>query len=490
MTFTKSPVISTYQTKPIRLVKELNSRGTNTSKDEDYVNVFAELIKNRVTKEHEFNLVKREGSTLFADAAGGSNEVRGSWYWKDQSEIYLAISTKVYVFNAVTGALVTTLNAVFGTSTGAVGFCEFLYDSGAAKLVVTDGTTLSTIDTAHAVVAGADADMPVHIPMPVFLDGYLFILKSGTADIYNSNLNDPLAYTAGDFITAEMFADKAVAITKLNNYLVVFGNRSIEYFWDAAEATGSPLQRNDTPVKLNGFLGGLAQLGNRIYFIGAADDAQPDMFILEDFKIVPNGSEALRRHLGSLTGTYSTSLVGNMVSISGHDFYVLNTGTSTYALELESKLWARWAYQAQTYFPIAFAMNVQTTAAYKCVFVLNGSSNNAIYKFSPTLYQDNGTNFTCTVVTDQEEFETFKQKSMSSLIIWADKTTATASVNVSWTDDDYQTFNTPIAVDLFQEKPDINRLGRFRRRAFKLTFAANYPLRLKGLEADLNMGQS
>lgn len=490
MPFSKTPQQSTYQTKTIRLVKELNSRGTNTNKDEDYINVFAELIKNRETKEHEFNLVKRDGTTSFATAAGGSNEVRGAYYWKDQSEIYLAISTKVYVFSATAGTLSATLNGVFGTSTGAVGFCEFLYDTGVTKLVVTDGTTLSTIDTAHTVVASADADMPAHIPMPVFLDGYLFILKTSTADIYNSNLNDPLAYTAGDFITAEMFADKATAIVKLNNYLVVFGNKSIEYFWDAAIATGSPLQRNDTPIKLNGYLGGLAQLGNKVYFIGSWDDSQPDLFILEDFKITPNGSEALRRHLSSLTGTFATALVGNIVSTGGHDFYVLNTGSSTYALELETRLWARWAYQALTYFPIAFAMNVQTTAAYKCVFTMNGSSDNAIYKFSPTLYQDSAVNFTSTVITDQVDFDTYNNKSMSRMVIWADKPTATASVTVYYTDDDYQNYTLWGTVDLYQEMPDIQRGGRFRRRAIKLTYAANQPLRLKGLEVDLNMGST
>lgn len=490
MPFSKTPSQSTYQTKIIKLVKELNSRDTNTNKDEDYVNVFTELIKNRQTKEHEFNLVKRNGTADFITAAGGAAEVRGAYYWKDQSEIYLAITTKVYVFNAVTGALITTLNAVFGTSSGAVGFCEFLYDTGITKLVVTDGTTLSTIDTAHTVVAGADADMPVHVPMPVFLDGYLFILKISTADIYNSNLNDPLAYTPGDFITAEMVADKATAIVKLNNYLVVFGNKSIEYFWDAAEPSGSPLHRNDTPIKLNGYLGGLAQLGNKIYFIGAFNDSQPDLYILEDFKINPYGSEALRRHLGSLTGTFSTALIGNIASISGHDFYVLNTGTSTYTMELETKLWARWTYQAQSYFPIAFTMNVQTASAYKCVFTLKGSNNNAVYKFDPSVYQDSSTNFTCTVVTDQEEFDTYNQKTMSRLIIWADRPSTASSLNIQWADDDYQTYNTAIAVDLFQELPCVYRLGRFRRRSFKLTFSDNQPLRLKGLEVDINLGQT
>ena len=73
------------------------------------------------------------------------------------------------------------------------------------------------------------------------------------------------------------------------------------------------------------------------------------------------------------------------------------------------------------------------------------------------------------------------------LTIWADRPTASSNMSVSWSDDDYQTFNTPITVDLNQDISCIYRLGQARQRAFKFTYTDNYPMRLKQVEVDINM---
>lgn len=485
MAFTRTPANNTYQTKQIKLVKELNSRGTNTDKDEDYINFYPELIKNRNTKENELYLVKRDGSTSFI-ASVASASVRGMFFWEAQNQLFVAVEDDIRIYNATTGSLTTTLNTAFGTSSGHVGFTEFLYDTGTVKIVATDGTTMITIDSAGTKVVGGDADMPVHLPYPVFLDGYLFIIKSGTADLYNSNLNDPLAYTAGDFITAEMIPDTATWLSRLNNYLVVAGNGSFEYFWDGAVATGSPLVKNDTPVKLTGLLGGMATLGNKIFAIASNNESLPDVYMLEDFKLVPLGTEAIRRHLGSITISGVTTIQAAMISRAGHDLYVFNTGSVCYAYDLESKLWSRWTWQDSSSFALVNAVNAQTGGGYKTFFSLSGAST--IYRFDAALYQDNGTTFPATVITDIEEFETYNQKNMHRLTVWADKPTSSATGTLYWSDDDYQTYTSGITIDLYQELPCTYRLGRFRRRAFKWTFNQNQPHRIKGFEVDINMG--
>lgn len=485
MAFSRTPEQSTYQTKQIRLVKEFNSRGTNANKDEDYVNFYPEQIKNRNTKENELYLVKRDGSTEFI-ASVASSSVRGLFFWEKQNQLFVAVSDDIYIYNATTGALTTTLSTAFSTTTGHVGFTEFLYDDGSVKVVATDGTTLQTIDSAGTRVAGADVDMPVHLPYPVFLDGYLFILAANTADLYNSELNDPLAYTAGDFITAEMLPDQATWVSRINNYLIVAGNQSIEYFWDAAVATGSPLQRNDTPIKLSGLLGGMASIGNKVFLIGSHNESQPDVFMLEDFKMTPLGTEAIRRHLASITVSGVTTIQASIVSRAGHDLYVFNTGSACYAYDIESKLWSRWTWQESSNFALENSVNAFTGGGYKTFFSLTGSS--AIYRFDASLYQDNGTTFPASVVTDNEEFNTYNQKAMHRLTVWADKPTSSATGTLQWTDDDYQNYSTGQSIDLYSELPSAYRLGRFRRRAFKWTFTQNQPHRLKGFEVDINLG--
>jgi hypothetical protein len=369
------------------------------------------------------------------------------------------------------------------TTTGTIGFSEFLYDTGVVKLVVTDGTTLSTIDSANTVVAGADPDMPVHLPYIVFLDGYLFLVKTASADLYNSDLNDPLLYTAGNFISSEIIPDQVTYVSKLNNYVLLWGNDSIEYFWDSANPSGSPLQRNDTPVKFYGLRGGVAQLGSKIYFVGDSNHSQSNVYMLQDFKITLVGNETVSRYLNEAIGT----LHANIVSMAGYDFYVVYIGNYTYVMELESQLWTRWSYNTSTSFPIVHAINARISNTDYMLFTLEG--NFAIYKFDSSVYQDIGQNITVKIVLNNQEFSTFNRKFMYRLTVWADKPTASSPLLVQWSDDDYQTFNTGVAVDLFQQMPCIYRLGYFRRRAFKLTHSTNQPLRLQALEVDINMGQ-
>jgi hypothetical protein len=484
MAYSKNPEFSTYQTKPIPLISELNSRGSTTATDVDYLNCYVEYIKNKTTQQQEMSLRKRWGSTSLISLVNATT--RGWYYWEDQAKLFIAQSDDIYVYSIPSGTLSTTLNTVFPTTTsGPVGFTEFLYDNGTVKLVVTDGTTLSTIDTSNTVVAGADADMPAHLTSIVYLDGYLFMVKSGTSDLYNSNLNDPLAYTTDGFTSSEMFPDKIVDVRKLNNYIVVFGTDSVEYFWDAANETGSPLQRNDTPIKLAGLIGGIAQLGNKIYFIGDNNKSEASIFVMEDFKVNPISNESLRRWL---TANTSSTLYANIVSMDGHDFYVLYTGSYTYVMELETGLWHRWGWQDDASFNLQFAINCRTTTSYTPVFILNGVGT--VYKFDVSLYQDAGSAVNTTWITDNAEFDTFNRKSMSSLTLWADKPTSSSSVLIQWSDDDYQNYTTGVSVDLYQECPRIYRLGSFRRRAFKFTHTANQPLRIKKVEVDINIGQS
>jgi hypothetical protein len=301
--------------------------------------------------------------------------------------------------------------------------------------------------------------MPVpHLPDPVFLDGYLFLVKTGTADIYNSDLNDPLLYTPGNFISCEMFPDTVLKFAKLNNYLLAFGSASIEYFWDAANPTGSPLQRNDTPVKLVGYLGGFAQSANRIYFVGNTSTSTPDVYMLEDFKIDPVGDATVRRYLESLT-TVLNSNIGNITSFMGHDFYVMNVSSLTYAYDLKEKQWNRWAYRQFGNFPLEQSISVKSNTTYSSAVHFNGE-------------------------------DTYNQKSGARLIIKGDRPATDANLQVSWSDDDYQTYSVARAINLNQDIPCLWQLGRFRRRAFKLEFTENAPLRLEGMDIELNQGQS
>jgi hypothetical protein len=486
--FSKQPEVATYKTQMIPLVREYNSRLSGVSKDADYLNVVFEQTKNRATKEDMVEIATRPWVASFS-AALQSTAVREVYFWEAQSAFYVWVDNDIQIVNSVTGNVTATVSNALSTSSGAIGVTEFLYDSGEVKLVFTDGTDICTIDSTNTVATSADADRPTPLLTTiVFLDGYLFAVDSTTYDIVNSNLNDPLAYTAGDFISAEMHPDALTAIAKINNYLLAFGTHTIEYFWDAANATGSPLQRNDTPVKFNGLLnpGSMAQHGNKLYFAGNNHESSPGIYVLEDFKIKELGNDSLRKQLAANTGDYA-DYNGVIVSTMGKDYYVLTaSGTNyTYVIDLVNpELWTRWADATGTDMFIRFASNASNSSTYKTVIYIHGSST--LQKLDPT----GGTAYDMSVITGVDNFDSYNQKVINRLTVVGDRPSSDTTLSISWTDNDYQSYQTAQTVNLNQELPCIYQCGPFRRRAHKITCSPTVPFRLRGLEVDINLGNS
>lgn len=480
MAFSKAPSQSTYQSKETKLIWTMFNRSASLSKDPLLKNGFYETVKGKESKDNEYFVVKREGTTQYPWVPP-STVLRGNFYWEDQDKLFCAYDDKVAIITASNGIEQTTLTP-FTTTTGEVSFTEFYFEDGTSKIVIGDGQKLVTVDTANTMVTSTSPDLPVpFIPNLLFLDGYLFIIKAGTADIYNSNLNDPLAFTAGDFLSAEMLPDTLIRISRLNNYLIAFGSSSVEYFFDAGNASGSPMQRNDTPVKQIGYLGGFATYGNKVYCIAQYANTAPELFILEDFKMEEINLPPIRRFLQQ-TRDFSASIVTN----GGHDFYVLTANGETYAMDLDTKLWSIWTFGATNTFDIRNAISIYLASGYVSLFSVAGDSK--IYFFDPEAYTDQGAVYEFAGVLSRQVWDTLHRKFMNRLLVYADKGTGT--LNISWSDDDYQTYSTPRGVNLASSRPFLTRLGAFFSRALKWSFSENAPCRLMYFEVDYNIGSS
>ena len=492
MAFSKAPTLDTYSSERVSLFREIALRdGGGSGKDEDYLNVFSEIVKQGKAGDQRRFVVKRSG-TAQELASVAASPIRGLHFWTDNNALVYCVGRNVYVYNLTTSTT-TTLTNVFATSSGDVGFTEFLYDDGSVKMVGSDGSAVSgivTIDTSNVVVTSSDADIPAHDPNIVFLDGYLFLVKQNSSIIYNSVNNDPISFTTTAIIAPEQEPDQVTRLAKLNNYLIAFGTTTIEYYWDAANAApDSPMQRNDTPIKINTYLAGFAQYGNTICYIGADYNGQPDVFILKDFKCDSIGTPSISRYLNTVTDSIS-SWRGAVVCFQGHVFYVINAGLNkSWAIDLETGLVTRFAYKNTSVFDITHSTNVFNSANTRSYFALT-SANSAILKFNESLFQDSGVNFTCTIITEANDFGTMNRKTMRRLSLIGDRTPVDSNVLVQWSDDDYQSYNTGVSVNLHQDLSSVRQLGWFRQRIFKLTYSDNYPFRIQDIEVDINKGNS
>lgn len=373
------------------------------------------------------------------------------------------------------------------TSTGKVGFTEFVSSTGVVSLVLLDGTKGYVFSNATTATEITDTDFPTpHIPTPIFLDGYLFVAKADSEDIYNSDLDDPSKWTAGNFISAEMYPDKIVALSKNNNYLYAVGSGSVEYFYDQANATGSPLGRHASAVQQFGTaaMGSVVQTEKEVILIGETNDGGHTIWTIDGFKEKEIGIPAIKSILlaegSGLKNAYCFA-----IRVSGQKLYVVCLSTRTLVYSFNTEMWSEWSSNNG-----AFLGNCATDGPDGSAYVLS-TTDGDIYTMNENLFTDDEYSIVCSITSAKFDFDTINRKFMYRLSLIGDVPDDTGTDNtltIQWSDDDYKTWSTARSITLNPDLPAIKQLGHFRRRAFKLTYSLPHLLRLEGIEVDINKG--
>ncbi len=329
-----------------------------------------------------------------------------------------------------------------------------------------------------------------HIPDPIFLDGYIFVAKRGTQDIYNSNLDDPLLWTPGDFISAEMYPDNIQALSKNNNYIYAIGVNSVEYFSDIGNATASPLGRHAAAVQQFGTPAPatVVQTEKEVILVGATGNGGNTVWTINGFQEVEIGIPAVKSIL-LFEGVNLQFATAYTVRVSGQKLYVLCLTTRTLVYSFDTRMWSEWASGpagATTAFRVSHATDGPFGYAY-----MQDNTNGVVYTLLEDSFDDNGTPFTCEIVTAKQDFGMISRKFASRLSIIGDvpdESGALNSVSIEWSDDDYVTWSTPRILTFNYDFPVITQLGSFRRRAFRIRYSLPRLFRIEGLEIDINKG--
>ena len=287
-----------------------------------------------------------------------------------------------------------------------------------------------------------------------------------------------------------MFPDPIVALARQNNQIVVMGHSSIEFFYDAANAAGSPLSRNDSTTIQMGVAAPYCVYQNEKYcaYISQSDSGGRAVWLVEGFQPKKVSDEYIERILDAETDIEDCRGFG--FRTKGHMFYLINLKTNgrTLVYDLDEKLWHEWSSNSSGnhgVFQCDYMADNSTGAAY----VLH-SSNGCLYKVDVDSYQDDGTAILVELVTNRYDMDTYYRKFMSSIKIVGDLYETTNNLSLQWSDNDYQTWSNVKTISLSDTFPAFHRLGSFRRRAFKLTHSSNNPLRLESLEAVYTVGSS
>lgn len=471
------------------LIGAYSNRGSSPYKDQRFVNAFPETRKVEQLDNTRIYINKRPG---LVELANVTTDAQGRGLAHFYNHFYAIIGDKVWQTTNSGGS--PTVKITLPSSTGPCGMVQANSSTLGDYLFIVDGTVGWIIKSDGTATQITDADFPTpHAPSPVFLDGYVFVAKG--SDVYNCDLDNPLSWSPDQYLSAEQFPDPVVALARQNNQIVVFGVSSIEFFYDAANASGSPLSRNDAAIIQMGIAAPHAVFQNEQFcaYVGQSESGGRAVWVIEGFKPRKVSDEFIERIIDADTDIQTA--VGYGFRTVGHLFLLLNLKQQdrTLVYDFDEKLWHEWSTATiPTSNPIvhhAFGYDHIADNESGKVYLLSSTTGD-IYYLSPDEYTDEGNPIVVEVRTNKYDMDTLNRKFGASARIIGDSYDDPNTVSLSWSDDDYQTWSNSYPINISDGFPTKARLGAWRRRAWRLVHTQNAPLRLESLEVIYEEGIS
>ncbi len=376
--------------------------------------------------------------------------------------------------------------------------------------------------TAGTVTAISDADHPFNatrggVPGVVFLDGYWFIADAGPSGdpsrIYNSDLGSATAWTSTNYIEATLENDKILYLAKHQNHVVAFGERTIQFFYNAGNPNGSPLaprkdifhyfglhkhrQYNQASVGLYN-LNSVFNFEDKIYFIGRPSAGEESkgaggVYVMENFSIKKISTPEVDSYLGALATAdidMDFSIAG-VVKQNGRPYLIVaaidiidSSRRINLIYDLQAEKWMYWDTQiiSCTYDGViidardgqdAYINSIGDVAQPARQDTIGGSASTFTFQIDTPV--TNG--------IDEIPESVGKLKFFNSLKL--NGPISSSTMGVSYTDNEYSSYSTSRSLSLANPKNRLNRLGSSVSRAWRFSHATNseYP-KLKSVTVD------
>lgn len=325
-----------------------------------------------------------------------------------------------------------------------------------------------------------------------YLDGASYVMQHffGTAitpaviwgsainSVTNSGDWDPL-----NFITAQIEPDSGVCMAKQLVYVVALCQWSTEFFFDAGNATGSPLQSIPGSKSSYGCASqdSVQNIEDVLFWLSTNRSASNQIIMCERLQPRVISTKAIDRLLNKI----DTSLIYSwQIKLNGHSFYVITfvNANLTLAYDIKENMWSQWTDTNGNYVPIC-----ASTYDSAGDVVVQHATNGSLYYMNSTYLDDAGTVINCSIYTPNFDAGTRRRKQMNFLEFITDQTTGNY-MTVQMSDDDYQTWSQPRRVDLSQQRAFLTNCGTFTRRAFLIQHSLYQPFRISGMETQFDIG--
>jgi hypothetical protein len=508
------------------LVNTLDNRTADFSKDARIINGYAE--KHKLTGEYEVE--KRPGfsPTPIVAAGGGGCGLYAFTFLNLHGSFPLLgyISTLVYIQGSPAGAttafsITVDANGGIGTPvnlgpvqlgfTNPSGFtanalptkaqfiglpfsgipdspATILFGSGAAPTNVLGAGPLAyyydTV-TLRTLTPGTNGFPAQTVPGFVFLNGFTYVMDS-TGTIWQTATQNQIAnWGVLAFIQAATDADTAVQLARQLIYVVAIKQWTTQFFYDAGNPTGSSLSpvpgaqyefgclSSDTFQDLDGTLLWVTNSKSATYRVVMVNNLE--------YKFVSDPAVERQLDLGPGSQWYSLAY-----QHAGHRWYVITNLTTnvTMVYDIGENLWYLWTDFKGNFYPIIGRASAFPGAEWHMV-----GATGAIYILNADYIYPNdmGNIVPVDIYTPNFDAGVDRTKMLSQMRFNADQT-AGSSLQVSFSDNDYKSFNSPRVVDLSRARPTLNDEGSFYRRAYHFRHYANTPFRIKSVDLQYDIG--
>lgn len=449
------------------LVVTPNNRDSSWTKDARMVNCYAER-----QDDGSYSVFKRPGLSADADLSESTAAGRGLYNWN--GDVFAVFGTSLYKNG-------TSLGTVDGTN----GVYRFSVNNqtSPAKLQLTNGVKAYNYDSTGGLVEITDADfVKPHVKGWAFLDGTTYYMDSAGA-IRGSDIGDTTAFDALNKIIAQIEPDAGVAMAKQLVYVIALKSWTTEAFYDAGNATGSPLGAVQGAKVSFGCASAdsVQDVDGLLAWLGRARSSSLQVYAMENLKAGPISTKAIER---LLAGADLTTVYSWHFKLNGHMFYglTITAANLTLVYDLNERLWSQWTDSDGNYFPIVAAA---TSSGNLPIF--QHATNGKVYKVDDDYTTDDGSLIQVDIYTVNYDKGTRNRKMCPAMEIVADQT-AGSEIGIRWSEDDYQTWSNFLTLSLEQPRPKTPPLGTFVKRAFNFRHRRATKMRLHSVDITIAMG--
>ena len=462
-----------------------------TSKDARYVNCFKQTVSDEAQGNKTHRCVKRAGlASLNTPQAGSIGTAVLVWSGQGTgAKVITAFGgTNSSLYDGTTRLATNHTDTTIITGKAA-SITETTVSNTATLYITSTDSTAWYYQDSGTVTKIADAQFPGNNSLTLagggaHMDGYTFQMDT-RGGIWNSDLNSITSWTATGTINANIYPDKGVGCFRWKQYIIGFGAESMEFFYNAGNATGSPLTRIAHMAKRIGAVGAdaITSISDNIFFCGSTPQGGLSVYQYdgEISRISPPELDAVLL----LAGASNIKLTA--YRDFGLSFVVLKAGSTMYEYCIEEKFWfirlshlgfCRFAALSTGSSQVSYAVSELVTTGK--VYTINPASR---------VFQDDSQTHSARMQLPAVDPGAGAFVAYEVAEVVADVESSTSNLTLVWSDDDYVTYSTGRTLDLSTNVPRTSRLGGTKKpRAFALVHSSNTPMRISELRIGVNIG--